>query len=276
MFKEPLTQKWLDTGKGKICYFFEEKFKNRPTVILLHGLSSNHTTWNDIAPLIEQEQLNVLLVDLRGHGYSDKTKKRSNYNFAVFAQDIKEITEKEKINSAYLVGYSFGGQVAIEYASSCPETAKGLVLISVNYVNPLKYKHLVFFTPLFLAILETLAILLLWQKRSSYHYYQHGKAVGYWDSVYDGLRTMPLSVNFWMLAGEFRVNLIKKIAKINLPILITYGKSDAFITAREMQEIAKVTPGAKIIVSQNPDHFVGTNAQKETSQIILDFLNEHI
>jgi pimeloyl-ACP methyl ester carboxylesterase len=135
---------------------------------------------------------------------------------------------------------------------------------------------LVILTPLFWFGLEVLAFLLLWQKRKSYHYYQHGKAVGYWDSVYDGLRTMPLSVNFWMLANEFTIDFREKIAKIKAPTLIVYGQKDAFITTKEVEEMRNAIVGSKTIMSQNPDHFVGTNAQEETAQIILNFLRENV
>src|SRR6266571_453955 len=42
-----------------------------PPVVLLHGLASSARTWDLVAPLLAR-RLQVVAVDLRGHGESDK------------------------------------------------------------------------------------------------------------------------------------------------------------------------------------------------------------
>ena len=267
-------EKSIQTKNGRIFYYANLAFTDKPTIIFLHGLSSNHTTWINIMEKLREKGFNSLALDLRGHGLSDKTKNKKLYDIPVFSHDLKMITDEEKIKNFILVGYSFGGQIAIDYTVRYPRNVKGLILISVNHTNPLEYKKLKFLTPVFYGILSFLSAILLWQKRKNYHYYRHGKAVGYWDSVYDGLRTMPLSVNFWMLAMVFKIDFKNSVKQIRVPTSIIYGKNDAFITEREVSDMAKSIPGAKIIISKNPDHFVGTNSQEETSRIIFEFLNE--
>ena len=77
-----------------------------------------------------------------------------------------------------------------------------------------------------------------------------------------------------MLANEFQINLRSAAKHIKIPTVIVYGGNDAFITGKEMKEMANEISGSEIIVSSNPDHFVGTNSQDETTKIILDFLNK--
>ncbi len=267
-------EKSIQTENGKIFYYLDAAFPGRPTVVLLHGLSSNHTTWINAMNILHKHKYNSMAMDIRGHGLSDKTKKKELYELPVFSKDLDLIVKKEKISDFILAGYSFGGQIALDYAARFPEFAKGLVLISVNHANPLEYAGLRFLTPVAYGCINLLAYLLLWQKRKKYHYYRHGKAVGYWDSVWDGLRTMPISVNFWMLANEFQINLRSAAKHIKIPTVIVYGGNDAFITGKEMKEMANEISGSEIIVSSNPDHFVGTNSQDETTKIILDFLNK--
>jgi pimeloyl-ACP methyl ester carboxylesterase len=275
MNEPTLQQKWLATANGKICYFLAQKRPNRPTAVLLHGLSSNHTTWSEIIKTLSKNGYNSLAPDLRGHGFSDKAKKRELYRLSVFSDDLNGILKQEQIDNFILVGYSFGGQVAMDYAIRHPRSAQGLVLISANYANPLEYKHLKFLTPLFTGALNLLARLLIWQKRKTYHYYQHGRAVGYWDSVRDGLRTMPLTVNFWLLANEFKINFKKEISQIKIPTAVVYGRKDAFITRAEINDMAGAIPQAEVVIANNPNHFVGTNAQEETVRIILNFLKKY-
>ena len=268
-----LQQKWLATANGKICYFLRRE-SNRPMVVLLHGLSSNHTTWLDIMRTLAKNGYNSLAPDLRGHGFSDKAKTRKLYRLSVFSDDLKEILRQEQISNFVLIGYSFGGQIAIDYAAQYQDSIKGLVLISANVAPPLKYPRLGFFTPVVVAGLNLLAALLLWQKRRKYHYYQHGRTVGYWDSVWDGLRTMPISVNFWLLAQVFKTDLAESLRQIKITSALVYCQKDAFITRREVVAVAKALPQAALIISKNPGHFVGTNSQNETAQIILNFLKK--
>lgn len=269
-----ISKKSVDTGKGRIFYFADNSHKGKPAVVFLHGLSSNHTTWLDSMKILHENGYNSVAPDLRGHGFSDKSKIKKNYDFPVFSGDLRKVLEREKFNKIILVGYCFGGEIALDYASKYPENINELVLISVNHSRPLKYGYIDFLTPIVSGALDLLAFLLLWQKRKEYHYYEHGKAVGYWDSVWDGLRTMPVSVNFWMLANVFRIDLSGDIKKIKTPTTIIYSKKDLFVTKTEIGDMIKSIKNSKEIASSNPNHFIGTNDQGEVVRIVLNLLKE--
>ena len=128
-------KKSVKTNNGEIFDFSNLKFKERPTVVFLHGLSSNHTTWINLMEILDENNYNSLALDMRGHGFSDKTKNKNLYKFDVFSNDLKAVLEKEGIGKFVLVGYSFGGQIAIDFAARYPGFITGLVLISVNQEN---------------------------------------------------------------------------------------------------------------------------------------------
>ena len=268
-----LEKKKVSTASGDIFYFINNSFPDRPFAIFLHGLSSNHTTWDYPMEVLYNHKYNVLAPDLRGHGFSDMSKNKKSYVLEVFSEDLRKIAEAEKIEEFSLVGYSFGGQIALDFVLRYPERIKGLILISVNHVNPLKYKYLGFLSPVTVWFFNLLAFFLLWQKRENYYYYQHGDAVGYWDSVKHGLITMPLSVNFWMLSAVAGINFRDAIKNIKVPTVLVRAKNDFFIAEKETNDMAKAIRGSEIITSKNPNHFIGTNAQNETVEIILNFLN---
>lgn len=270
-----LTQKTLQTESGKIIYYADMSFPGRPTAILLHGLSSNHTTWLNIMDVLHGNGYNSIAPDLRGHGFSDQTKNKKLYELPVFSADVGAIAKQENISNLVVVGYSFGGGVGIDYADRHPERVNGLILISVNHKKPLGYMGLGFLTPIISGFFDLSATLLSWQKRTNYHYYEHGKAVGYWDSVLDGLRTMPVSVNFWMLARTVSINLADAIRRIKIPTVIIYGKHDAFVTQAEIDDMSCAMPAAEVVVSGHPSHFVGTNSQDEIAEVIVNFLKHH-
>ena len=141
-----LKEKFIETDKGKIVYWLDNSFPGRPTVIFLHGLSSNHTTWLNAMGVLHSHKYNSLAWDMRGHGSSDKTKKKGLYKLSVFSDDLEKIIKAEKIDNGILVGYSFGGSVAIDQVLKYPDSSRGLILISANHANPLEYNGFRFLT----------------------------------------------------------------------------------------------------------------------------------
>ena len=69
----------------------------------------------------------VLAIDLRGHGQSDRP--HTQYDMpsvqADLAAALKVLGVTEKI---ILVGHSFGGAIAMEYAAAHPERTRALIL----------------------------------------------------------------------------------------------------------------------------------------------------
>ena len=249
MNEQFLQQKWLQTGNGKICYFFSQEFENRPTAVFIHGLSSNHTTWLAATDALREQKLNYLMPDLRGHGYSDKTKRRNLYKFSVFGDDLKKIIEKEKLSQIILIGYSFGGYIALDYAIKNSFSPLALILISANHVNPLKYTKINFLTWPIFGILNLLAWLFLWQRRKKYYYYNQSTATGYWHSTFKGFTTMPISLNFWMLSEIANLDLSRDLAKIVCPTLIIKSKSDPFLSQTEADDMLSKIKSANLGLS---------------------------
>lgn len=266
--------KFVETVNGKIYYFLDQPHPDRPTIIFLHGLSANHTTGDNIADALRKFRLNFLLPDLRGHGYSDKSKNRNLYKLPVFTEDLKEIIRKESLSQIILTGYSFGGYIALDYAAKNPASTVALILISANHVNPLVYKKLGFLTALVYAILNFLAWLLLWQKRKQYYYYDQKTATSYFDSTFTGFTTMPLSINLWMLAEISQLDLSRDIANIACPTLIVRSNKDPFFSAAEASDMAKKIPSAKIITLKEATHFLASRHQENIIKVITDFLKK--
>lgn len=101
----------------------------RTNVVLLHGLAANVAFWYwKIAPALAPAN-RVLLVDLRGHGLSSMPP--SGYTAQVMAEDLKAQLDMLGISRVHLVGHSFGGRIALQFASCYPECVQSLVLVDV-------------------------------------------------------------------------------------------------------------------------------------------------
>ncbi|KKU16103.1 MAG: Carboxylesterase (Est-1) [Candidatus Giovannonibacteria bacterium GW2011_GWB1_45_9b] len=267
-----IEKKTIESSAGKICYFKTAHVSGRPTVIFLHGLSANHTTWLNIMERLAAGGYNAVAPDIRGHGESDRTKEKSRYRLERFSNDLELIAKNEKLEKFILVGYSFGGGIAVDYSIKHLSHVAGLIIVSANYVNPLSYKNLGFLTPIAHRILLMLAALLRWQKREHYYKYDHASPAGYWHSTWIGLNTMPISVNFWMLAETAKFDFGKTIGNIIAPTLIVRAKSDPILSMAEAEDMARAMQSAKVVVSKHPSHFIASQSQEELAGIIINFL----
>src|SRR6187402_3927368 len=84
-------------------------------VVLIHGWPLSDAMYEyQYAALIEKGY-RVIGITLRGFGPSDKP--GGKYNYDVFADDIKVILDKLKIENATLGGFSMGGATVIHYVA---------------------------------------------------------------------------------------------------------------------------------------------------------------
>ncbi|QIH34571.1 alpha/beta hydrolase [Sphingobacterium sp. DR205] len=130
----------LKTGVLKTTYgdthFLEDGSQHQEIVILLHGASSNATSWlSDMAEY--SKQYKVIAIDIIGEaGNSAET--RPSYQTKDFAEWLKEVFDRLNISKANIIGLSQGGWLALRFATSFPELVDRLILLTPAGVVPTK------------------------------------------------------------------------------------------------------------------------------------------
>ena len=105
---------------------FERRGHGLP-LVLIHGYPLDHTTWQDVTPLLEKG-FDLILPDLRGLGQSSEVE--SVYTVSDLASDIAGLLDHLKIEKAIVAGHSMGGYVALAFARAYPMRVSGLGLVS--------------------------------------------------------------------------------------------------------------------------------------------------
>ena len=99
-----------------ISYTIYQNSESAEWVTFVHGAGGSSSIWfKQIREF--QKKFNVLLLDLRGHGSSNKLKAKK-YTFQSIAHDILEVIDHLKIKSSHFVGISLGDRKSTRLNSS--------------------------------------------------------------------------------------------------------------------------------------------------------------
>ena len=109
----------------KVNYIFEGS--GDKTIVFIHGLSDSLDYWRRLS-LILNDEYNVLLYDLRGHGESEMGNEK--FSMDILSDDLYNLFLKLNIQKASLIGLSLGGNIALTFTLKHPELVEKLVLMS--------------------------------------------------------------------------------------------------------------------------------------------------
>jgi pimeloyl-ACP methyl ester carboxylesterase len=98
-----------------------------PLVVLVHGMAGSAATWDRVVPALAS-RFTVLAIDLPGHGSSAKPND-GDFSLGAFASNVRDLMLVLGHDRATIVGQSFGGGVAMQFAYQFPSRCERLVLV---------------------------------------------------------------------------------------------------------------------------------------------------
>ncbi|MGQ0465396.1 MAG: alpha/beta fold hydrolase [Sporichthyaceae bacterium] len=108
--------------------------RTRPPVVFLHGLGMDNMAsfYYTVAGAVAKTGAEAVLYDLRGHGDSERT--RTGYTMEDSVADLSGLLDALKITGpVHLVGNSYGGTIALDFAVEYPERVASIVLIEAHF-----------------------------------------------------------------------------------------------------------------------------------------------
>ncbi|MEM0150064.1 MAG: alpha/beta hydrolase [Candidatus Micrarchaeaceae archaeon] len=102
---------YAQTAMGKLHYLHHDG--QGKSIVFMHGLGASSLVWQKLVAFLP-DAMDVYLLDLLGHGDSDKP--RIKYNIGVQVNALKEFVSSFT-EPPYLFGHSYGGWIAARYAS---------------------------------------------------------------------------------------------------------------------------------------------------------------
>ena len=123
---EPFNTQYVEIHGHKRAYRMGGK---GPVLLLLHGLGRDSSTWKPVMAKLA-EHYTVIAPDFLGHGKSDKP--LGDYSVGGFANGMRDLLTVLGVDRATVVGHSFGGGVAMQFAYQYPERVERVVLVSTG------------------------------------------------------------------------------------------------------------------------------------------------
>jgi len=102
----------------------QEYEQSGEAIIFLHFGGANLMMWQRIIPYF-QGSYHLILVDLRGHGKSDKPE--TGYHMDDMARDVIGMIQHLKLEQAHVIGSSLGAEVGLSMAANYPQMVTSLV-----------------------------------------------------------------------------------------------------------------------------------------------------
>lgn len=232
-------------------------------LILMHGWGCDHTTVASIATTASQTHT-VYSLDLPGFGQSAEPP--APWRPADYADMLEKFVGATGIEHPSLAGHSYGGRVAIVYASRHPEEVDKLILIDAAGIKPrrsLKYYLKVYS---FKAYKQWLKLTLGREKaegRINEERARRGSA-DYRAASPVMRATMSVSIND---------DLRHLMPAIKAPTLLMWGDRDTATPLRDARIMDKLIPDTGLVVFPGAGHFSFLDEPGRFAAVLSSFLS---
>ena len=104
-----------------------------PTILFFHGNGEIVTDYDDIGQVYNQKNINFIISDYRGYGFSNGSPNSKNILAdadKIFNFIIKKLKNENYTGSLFIMGRSLGSTCAIELTNRYPDLCQGLIIES--------------------------------------------------------------------------------------------------------------------------------------------------
>lgn len=129
-----IKKSFFTTSQNRLVYYELEVQKNSEMIVFLNGLSDSTESWAPVKSYLHG-RYSTLFIDLAGQGQSllEESKQNPAKSFKLSvedqAQSLKEVWDSLNLKTSFhLIGFSYGGGIAVRFASTFPDLIKKLIL----------------------------------------------------------------------------------------------------------------------------------------------------
>ena len=259
-----------------IAYHIHKHPSSTEWVTFIHGAGGSSTIWFKQIRYFRQH-VNVLLLDLRGHGQSAKKNFKQNirrYTFETIANDVLEVLNHLKIQKSHFVGISLGTIVIRQLAEMQPARVKSMIMggaiLKMNFRSQLLMRlgNMFKYVLPYLILYRFFAFVIMPKKnhkQSRLLFVREAKKLYQKEFI----RWFRMTAELNPLLRWFRQ------VEINIPTLYVMGEEDYMFLPSVRKVVDKHFRSSKLWVIPNCGHVVNVEQPEQFNQIVIPFIKEH-
>jgi pimeloyl-ACP methyl ester carboxylesterase len=263
---------------GVRVHYQEAGLRSAPPLLLVHGFTASNFVWNDVLLPISESGFRVIAPDLVGFGFSGKPA-GGEYTIDAQARMILGLMDHLGIETATIVGSSYGGAVAATCALDYPERVKRLVLVDAVINDHAKRRFLLRLaaSPL---IGDLVSPLMLGSRRLVHQQLRKGYAVEN-RHLFDEER-MTAHHRPLLAASTQRAALLtlrrwsaarieREAHRIKQPTLLIWGEVDPEIPLAHGRRLFEEIADSRLIIFRRCGHMPMEEYPREFTEVVTDF-----
>jgi len=246
--------------------YMADPSNSHKVLVLLHGIGASAERWIRVIPTLSK-YFRVIVPDIVGFGYSDKP--TVEYTMDFFLEFLQHFLDEIGTTKPYIIGSSFGGHLATEFAIRFNHNVEKLILAAPAGI--MKTSTPVLDEYIMAALYPTFENALRAFTDMAYDQ----KAVNE-DTVMDFVNRMRLpnakyAFMSTLLGMRYASKLQGRLNKINAPTLLVWGEQDRMIPLQYANDYEEI-PDRKLVVLKQCGHTPYVEKPLSFNKAVLKFI----
>lgn len=244
-------------------------------LVLIPGFAAGAWIWTrQVTPL--SSTYRVVTFDPRGIGQSSFDSEP--VSMRLLADDTAALLRQLGIEKAHVLGVSFGGFVAQEFALAYPEMTRTLSLCCTSFGGP---NHVAPSLDILAAVISTDGFNTEARVRRNLLPAFSPEFVRNHPGQVDEMINLRLASSVLeeayrsQLKAGLGFNAESRVGDIKVPTLVLSGDADAIVPAQNSRNLAAQIPGAELRLVQGGSHLFFIERSEEFNRIIMEFFSRN-
>jgi pimeloyl-ACP methyl ester carboxylesterase len=241
-------------------------------IVLLHGIPGSSHSWDQVVPLLPTAR--VLVPDLLGFGMSPSGSK--DLHAFEQAEAVLKMLDYASIRAVHVVGFDFGGPVAVAMHALAPERITALTLLATNLLTdttvplPLQIARVPIAGELaFRLLFSGPGVAALWRQAT---YDRVAFPLDRFRSTLDerGIATARrIFLRSLRRLQELYAPIEAELARISIPVTLMWADRDPFFPIDAGKRTADRFKAARWVLLNDCGHFLPHEKPAEVAEAIL-------
>ena len=263
--------------------YYKTVGSGQPMMFLHGGLGFDHTVYLESFKAFE-DQAELIYYDHRGNGRSERTETMEGITHETLVADADALRAYLGHEKVILVGHSYGGFLAQEYAVRYQDTLKGLILIDtapvIDYMDVIQANAAARGTPEQLdgvgqafgrPMVDDADFQAIWETVSPLYFKEYDPA-----KAAKANSQIIYSAAAWNYANGVLLpafNVLEQLKDVQTPTLVISGIDDWITPLKQGAErIHNALPNSELVVFENSGHWPFIEENEKFVEVVSDWI----